>query len=465
MKSGRSRVFAATKVKDSMAQAFRSTRVLTPDGLMPATLVVENEHFVEVRTGSESILGAHDFGDAVLLPGLVDTHVHINEPGRTEWEGFETATRAAASGGVTTVVDMPLNCVPDTIEVGALEEKRAAAQGKAWVDWAAWGGVVKGNAGRLKPLAAAGVPGFKCFLIHSGIDGFAWVDEADLRSAFKELKGTGLPLLAHAEVAGPVNEATGRLNRSGADWRKYATYLASRPDDAEIEAIARLIRLAEEFRTPVHIVHLASACALPLIKDARAHHIPITVETCTQYLHFSAEKIPDGATEFKCAPPIRSSANRERLWKALEEGLIDFVVTDHSPCLPEMKRREEGRWDKAWGGIASLGLALPVLWTNMCERGVGIEKIAEWMAAGPARLAGLEGKKGVLAAGADADFVVFDPEAEWAVRPDDLHFRHKISPYVGSNLRGVVRETWLRGQQVYAQSSFIGTALGRELVR
>src|SRR5579872_1608740 len=446
-----------------MAQAFRSTRVLTPEGLTPAPLLVDEGRIVEVRTGSEPTAGSHDFGDAVLLPGLVDSHVHINEPGRTEWEGFATATRAAAAGGVTTLVDMPLNCVPETIDVAALETKRAESQGKTWVDWAAWGGIVRGNASCIKPLAAAGVPGFKCFLIHSGIEGFSWVDEADLRAGIKELKGTGLPLLAHAEVAGPVEEATERLNRNNADWRPYATYLASRPDDAEIEAILLLIRLAEEFATPIHIVHLASACALPLIKDARARHIPITVETCAQYLHFAAEEIPDGATEFKCAPPIRGAANRERLWKALEDGDIDFVVTDHSPCPPKMKRREEGRWDKAWGGIASLGLALPVLWTGMKKRGLELEKIAGWMAAGPARLAGLTGKKGILAVGADADFVVFDPETEWTVRPDDLHFRHKVSPYLGAKLRGKVRETWLRGQQVYAEDAFAGEPRGQEL--
>ncbi len=458
-------VLDAVKVNVSMAQAFRSTRVLTSDGLMPATLLVENGKFVEVRAGADGIAGTHDFGDAVLLPGLVDTHVHINEPGRTEWEGFATATRAAAAGGVTTLVDMPLNCMPETIDLPALEAKRAAAQGQAWVDWAAWGGIVRGNSACVKPLVSAGVPGFKCFLIHSGIDGFAWVNEKDLRAALKEMKGAGLPLLAHAEVAGPVNEATERLNRSGSDWRTYATYLASRPDDAEIEAIALLIRLAEEFATPIHIVHLASACALPLIKDARARKLPVTVETCTQYLHFAAEDIPDGATQFKCAPPIRSAENRERLWKALEDGDIDFVVTDHSPCPPEMKHRETGRWDQAWGGIASLGLALSVLWTGMRQRGMPLEKTAQWMAAGPARLAGLTSRKGSFIAGSDADFVVFDPDADWIVTPDDLHFRHKLSPYLGAKLRGRVRETWLRGEQIYARGTFAAEPHGQELVR
>ncbi len=345
-----------------MAQALRSTRVLTPEGLKPATLFVEGEQIIAVRDWNEVPAAAdlHDFGDKLVFPGLVDAHVHINEPGRTEWEGFGTATRAAASGGVTTLVDMPLNCVPETVNPEALQAKRTAAQGKAWVDWASWGGVVRGNADALKPLAEAGVPGFKCFLIHSGIDGFAWVDEADLRLALERIRGTGLPLLAHAEVAGPVTVATARLNCDGTDWRKYATYLASRPDEAEVEAIALLIRLAEEFRTPVHIVHLSSAQALPLLADARDRGVPLTVETCTHYLWFAAEEISDGATEFKCAPPIRNAANREALWNALESGLIDMVTTDHSPCLPAMKRREEGRWDLAWGGIASLGLSLPV---------------------------------------------------------------------------------------------------------
>ena len=350
-----------------------------------------------------------------------------------------------------------------------LEEKRKAAQGKAWVDWAAWGGVVRGNADSIEPLARAGVPGFKCFLIHSGIDGFAWVDEADLRLALAKLSGTGLPLLAHAEIAGPVDAATKRLNETGADWRKFSTFLASRPDAAEVDAIALLIRLAEEYRTPVHIVHLSSAKALPLLAAARDRSAPVTVETCVHYLWFASEDISDGATEFKCAPPIRDGANREALWNALEQGLIEMVITDHSPCLAAMKHGGdplgERRWDQAWGGIASLGLALPVMWTAMQQRGLKLERIGEWMAVAPVRLAGLAGRKGTIAPGADADFVVFDPDAEWTVTSGDLHFRHKLSPYLGAKLRGRVLETWLRGERVFHAGNSPGAARGRELVR
>lgn len=460
-----------------MAHAFRSTRVVTPEGLGPATLLMEDGRIRDVRQWDDvpGVTPLKDFGDAVVLPGLVDSHVHINEPGRTEWEGFSTATRAAAAGGVTVLVDMPLNCVPETTNVEALQAKRKAAAGQSWVDWAAWGGAVRGNAADLLPLAHAGVPGFKCFLIHSGIDGFAWVGEPELREALGRLRGTGLPLLAHAETAGPVEIATEALYRAGADWREYSTFLASRPDEAEIDAIALLIRLAEKFETPVHIVHLSSAKALPLLEDARRRGVPVTVETCVHYLWFAGEEIPDGATEFKCTPPIRGTDNREALWAGLEVGLIDMVVTDHSPCPPEMKRRREGhskdagRWDLAWGGIASLGLALPVMWTAMERRGMnlcgGMKCVTKWMAAEPARLVGVGGRKGALVAGADADLVVFDPDAEWTVSPEELHFRHKLSPYLGTRLRGRVLETWLRGQQVFGADGFAGEPRGTELVR
>ena len=453
-----------------MAHALRSTRVLTAEGLSPATLMVEGEKIVAVRPwdGVEGAARVSDFGDLIVLPGLVDSHVHINDPGR-DWEGFDTATRAAAAGGVTTLVDMPLNCVPETIDAQALEMKRAAAKGKTWVDWAAWGGVVRGNAEELPGLIAAGVPGFKCFLIHSGIYGFAWVDEADLRLALEKLQGTGLPLLVHAEVAGPVEVSTQALNEAGLDWREYATHFASRPDDAELQAIVLLIQLAEEFAAPIHVVHLSSAMALPLLAEARNRGVPVTVETCPHYLWFAAESIPDGATEYKCAPPIRLSENRDRLWHALEDGIIDMVVTDHSPCPPAMKHREEGRFDLAWGGIASLGLALPVMWTALHQRGFdaseAAQRIARWMSAGPARLAGFLGRKGTLDVAADADIAVFDPDATWTVTESDLRFRHRVSPYLGATLRGRVQETWSRGEQIFSDGQFSGAPRGRELVR
>ena len=464
--------------KHSMAHAFRSTRVVTPQGVGPTTLLVEHDHITGVCGWDEvpAVARLHDFGDYVLLPGLVDAHVHINEPGRTEWEGFTTATRAAAAGGVTTLVDMPLNCTPEVVNLRALESKRKAASGKTWVDWAAWGGVVRGNVDALADLAAAGVPGFKCFLVHSGIEGFAWVEEAHLSAALTSLLGSGLPLLAHAEVARPIDAASAALTSAGADWRKYCTYLASRPDEAEVEAIALLIRLAERFESPIHIVHLSSAAALPLLADARKRGVPVTVETCPHYLWFAAEDIPDGATEFKCAPPIRGAANREALWGALADCTIDLVATDHSPCPPALKRRDSGCWDQAWGGISSLGLALPVIWTAMMRRSLastaGLEQLAQWMGAAPARLAGLTGRKGAFTAGADADIVVFDPDAQWTITEDRLHFRHKLSPYLGAQVRGQVLETWLRGRQVYTRCEplagddcFRGDPLGRELVR
>lgn len=449
-----------------MAQAIRSAHVVTPNGTAPATLVIEGERIAEVRAWSDVPAGAalHDFGNYYVLPGLVDTHVHINDPGRTEWEGFLTATGAAAAGGVTTLVDMPLNCVPETTSVEALEAKRCAARGKARADWAPWGGVVRGNAEEIRPLARAGIAGFKCFLIDSGIDGFAWVDASDLPLALAELRGTGLPLLAHAEVAGPIEAATEALHAKSADWRAYSTYLASRPDAAETQAIECLIRLAEKFQTPIHVVHLATAKALQMLRDARGRGVQITVETCPHYLWFTAEEIPDGATEYKCAPPIRERNNREMLWKALEDDLIDMVATDHSPCPPGMKRREVGRWDEAWGGIASLGLALPIMWTAMRERGIELARIAKWMAEKPAQLAGLTGTKGAIAGGNDADLVVFDPDVEWTVTRDDLYFRHKLSPYLGAALRGRVVETWLRGEPIYRRGEFAGSPRGRELV-
>ena len=403
----------------------------------------------------------HDFGESAILPGLVDSHVHINDPGRTEWEGFETATRAAASGGYTMLVDMPLNCLPATTTVAALAAKREAAKERCWVDWGSWGGVVHNNQSDVEALAAAGVRGFKCFLIHPGIDGFTMVTEPELRAALPHVARTGLPLLVHAELPGSVDEATRRLR--DADWSRYATYLQSRPEEAELAAVRLLLSLCRQYKFRLHIVHLSASRALSELCAARAEGLPVSVETCPHYLYFCAEEIPDGATLCKCAPPIRSRDNREELWRGLKDGIIDLVATDHSPCPPAMKRLEERNFSTAWGGIASLSLALPVMWTEASRRGFSLTDISRWMAEEPARLARCNSRKGRIAEGCDADLVIFEPETEFVVTEDRLHYRYPLSPYLGKRLRGVVKATYLRGQPVFSSGEFCGGARGREV--
>jgi allantoinase len=453
-----------------MAHAFVADRVVTPQGTRRLAMLLEEGPasaagavIRAVCEVGELPAGTHvvDFGARALLPGLVDTHVHINEPGRTEWEGFATATRAAAAGGYTTLVDMPLNCLPETTTVAALEAKRAAASGQCMVDWAAWGGAVADNQADLLPLARSGVPGFKCFLIYPGCDGFTMIDREQLERALPAIAESGLPLLVHAELAGPIDSAMERLR--DADWGKYATYLASRPDEAELEAIRLMIQLCRQYRFRLHIVHLSTAQALRELQSARAEGLPITVETCPHYLHFASEEIADSATLLKCAPPIRGRENRAALWQGLRAGIIDLVVTDHSPCPPEMKRMEEGRFDLAWGGIASLSVALSVVWTNAVERGFTFDDMARWMSAAPAALAGLANRAGRLESGREANFMVFDPDAEFVVTREKLHYRHAISPYVGETLRGVVEATYLRGEPVFRAGEFISGTRGREL--
>jgi allantoinase len=438
----------------------KSRRVITPQGLAPAAVFISGERISAVSPYDRFRASGPvvDVGDSVVMAGLVDTHVHFNDPGRAEWEGFETGTRAAAAGGITTVLDMPLNSRPVTTSLSALNEKRAACEGRLHVDCGFWGGVVPGNDGELEPMIDAGVFGFKCFLVHSGIDDFPAVAEKDLRQAMAVLARRRVPLLAHAELArAPAPVAK--------EPRKYKGYLDSRPKAWENDAIALLARLSRETGCRAHIVHLSSAEALPLIAEARRKGAPLTVETCPHYLTFCAEEVPDGRTEYKCAPPIREAANREALWKAFPEGLIDFVVSDHSPCSPELKRLAEGDFSAAWGGIAGLQLTLPAVWTQASRRGFGLSDAALWLSSNPARFAALGARKGRLAPGCDADIVVWDPEAAFEVAPNMIQHRHKVTPYSGLRLQGKVRMTVLRGRQVYHEGAFPSGPQGRALTR
>lgn len=426
----------------------RSRRVVTSEGVRPAAIVF-GETIEQVDEWARHA-DAVDYGELVIMPGLVDSHVHVNEPGRTEWEGFATATRAAAAGGITTIVDMPLNSIPATTTVDALRTKASALQDQCSIDVALWGGVVPGNTRELRPMLDAGARGFKCFLVPSGVDEFPHVSPAQLREAAAELAPTGAPLLVHAELPEAIDAAAERIR--GSDPDAYETYLRSRPAEAEDAAIALLRDVCAATGARIHVVHLSSSKALEIIRDARAAGLTLTAETTPHYLHFESEAIAASRHEYKCAPPIRERMNRERLWSGLAEGLIDFVVSDHSPCTPELKK---GDFLSAWGGIASLQFVLPIVWTEARARGFGFDDLTRWLCAGPAHLASLH-QKGSIAPARDADFVVWSPESEFVVEEQLIKHRHKVTPYRGETLSGVVHETWLRGERVFAEGRHAG---------
>jgi allantoinase len=457
---------------DGWDLVIRARRVVTPEGIRPADVWVRDGAIAAVTARADRTAvprGPRSAGpdgtaarvsssgpglasgsspndiqladDEVLMPGLVDTHVHVNEPGRTDWEGFATATAAAAAGGVTTIIDMPLNSVPPTTDVAALGAKRAAAAGQCAVDVGFWGGAVPGNAASRPALRDTGVFGFKCFMVNSGVPEFPPLDDEALAAAMRQVAELGSLLIVHAEEAACIAAAP------APSGRRYADFLRSRPPAAEVAAIVRLLALAAETGARVHVLHLSSADPVSLLTAARASGTLITAETCPHYLTLAAEEVGPGQTEFKCCPPIREVANRERLWAGLESGAIDCVVSDHSPCPPELKDPRNGDFGTAWGGISSVQLGLPVVWTHARERGFSLADVTRWMSASPARLAGLA-TKGAIAAGCDADLIAFAPDEDFVVEPDRLLTRHKLTPYAGAELTGVVRRTWLRGLPV-----------------
>lgn len=441
--------------------ALHSRRTLLESSLHEAWVVIDQGTITAVHMAPPSGLPVHSVGSAVLMPGLIDSHVHINEPGRTEWEGFETATKAAAAGGITTVVDMPLNSSPVTTNLAAFQAKLAAAAGKLAVNCGFYGGIIPGNTADLPALIQAGVWGIKAFLSHSGIEEFPNVTEEDLQAGMPVIAQQGVPLLVHAELVSDHPD----LHAMDARPRSHHAWLCSRPRSWENEAIALMVRLCREYRCNTHIVHLSSAEAIPMLQAAMSEGLPITVETCPHYLAFAAEDIAEGETLFKCAPPIRERANNDLLWEALRSGLISMVVTDHSPATPTLKGMDTGRFSEAWGGIASLQFSLPATWTEARKRGFHIHHIAAWMSSNVARFLGLDLQKARIAPGFDADLVAWNPEAACPTHPTDIHHRHPVSPYAGKRLQGQVLQTWVAGKIVYDHGEFPNFGIGKIMLR
>ena len=439
-------------------RAITSQRVVTPEGVRAAAVLIKGEKILNVIPieNTPETCPIDDMGNNVIMPGLVDIHVHINEPGRTDWEGYETATRAAGSGGITTIVDMPLNCIPVTTTVNAFKIKLKSTYNKLWVDCGFYGGLIPENLDEMKPLVKSGVLGFKAFMSHSGIDEFPKVSETDLRNALSILTSYDLPLLVHAELEDHSNHDK--------DLHTYESYMATRPKSWENNAIKLLIKLCKEFQTPIHIVHLSSSEALDDITRARKEGLPISAETCPHYLHFTSEKITDGDTRFKCAPPIRDEENKKQLWEGLISGTIDFITSDHSPCLSELKKLSEGKFDLAWGGISSLQFSLSVIWTECIDQGLSFSHLTNWMSSNPAKFIGIDHCKGQISAGYDADLVCWNPDESFVVEPNIINFKNKITPYEGEKLFGIVKRTYLRGNTIFDRGQIMNGPLGKTIL-
>ncbi|WP_439030660.1 allantoinase AllB [Gordonia terrae] len=434
----------------------RGEQTLTTAGIVAREIGIRDGRVVAIEPLGSGLAGAEVIelaDDQVMIPGLVDTHVHVNEPGRTEWEGFDSATRAAAAGGVTTLIDMPLNSIPPTVNVDALAEKRAAAQGKTHIDVGFWGGAIPGNEDDLRGLHDAGVFGFKCFLLHSGVDEFPHLTADEMEADMAKLAEFDSLMIVHAEDSRAIDKAP------SPEGDEYQRFLASRPRGAENLAIAEVIERARWTGVRAHVLHLSSSDALPMLASAKRDGVKITVETCPHYLTLLAEEVPNGATAFKCCPPIREAGNRELLWEGLLAGTIDCIVSDHSPSTVDLKDPENGDFGVAWGGVASLQLGLSLIWSEAKKRGIDLPQVIEWMASKPADLAGLP-NKGRIALGCDADFAIFEPESAQIVDVNRLHHKNPVSPYDGRALAGVVKGTWVRGQRVDFE-----TARGRMLRR